>query len=417
MAEVNVTLTNGNLGRVAASTDGVSGLIVTGVAVSGQFALGDVLGPFVSITEVEAKGINAAYDVTNTCCAHLQCQEFFDNAKQYGAKGTKLYVMVAAKTVTMETMCDKTSTYVKKMLQHGEGAIKLVGISRVPDGGYTPAYTAQLEDDMWDAIVKLKELWTEQFGLNRPFDAFIEGRNWQGTVSSTQDLRNVSSGPNANRVSIVIGQSKEMNDHGGTVAACLLAASVGAALGSAAALSVQRSIARVKNGPVFTSEAFTSDGEPLTDLTSVDIALIQSLQDKGYIFLRGRDGKPGLYWSCDANACPITDDYADKSRSRPIDKVVRIAAEVYMDDYEDDIALNPETGKMAVEVIKGFQERITVRVDQLMTSRGELSGFTAYCDPDQDVITDDEIDVELLPVPKGKVKAVNVTVGYSVGSN
>ncbi len=409
---VNISLTNGNLGRVAPPADGISGLIVSGIAVGGQFALGDVLGPFVSIQEVEAKGIDAAYDIANDTNAHLHCKEFFDHASKFGGRGQQLYVMVAAKTVSMEDLCDKTEAYAKKMLDAAAGKIRLLGITRVPDGGYTPAYTAQLEDDMWDAIVKLVELYDEQLAINRPFDAFIEARNWQGTVSTTQDLRDASTGPGANSVSLVLGQTKEMNDLGATVTEALLAASVGAVLGSASALPVQRNIGRIKNGPVFTTGAFTSDGEPVSDLTP---ALVQSMVTKGYVFLRTHENRTGIYWSGDANACPVTDDYANKHRSRPIHKVVRIAQDVYLNDYLDDIQLNPETGKMDVSVVKSFQQRIIEQVDTEMTTRGELSGMGAFCDPQQDVLTTDTVAVELLPVPKGMVNAVNVTVGYSSG--
>lgn len=412
--QVNISLTNGNLGRVAPPADGISGIIVSGVAISGVFALGDVLGPYKSLAEVEALGITEAYDTTNTCAAWHQISEFYKNAANFGGKGQQLYIMVVAKTVTMTQMCDVANNYAKKLLNTAAGKIRLLGITRTPDGGYSPTIEDELEADMWTAITKLKELYTAQMALNRPFDAYIEGRNWDGTEADTLDLRDAADTPDAYMVSVVLGQSKELYDYGATVAAARDMASVGAAMGSAAALPVQRNIGRVRNGAVFTTDAYLTNGAHISTLTD---AQIESLVAKGYIFFRKHLNKAGIYWSGDANAVAITNDYANKHRSRPIHKVVRIANDVYIEDYLDDIQLDPETGKMSAEVVKSFQERIVEAVNTQMTTRGELSGMSAFCDPDQDVLTDNQVDVELLPVPKGMVDAVNVTVGYSAGTN
>jgi len=408
---VVTTLTGGNLGRAAASTDGTAGIVVSGAAVGGSFALGDVLGPFKTIQEVEAVGINAAYDVTNDTNAYQHASEFFTFANQFGgAKGTGLYIMVVAKTVTMEDICDKANAYAKKLLTTAAGKIKILGITRVPDGAYTPAYTDQLEDDLADAIVKLKELYTEEFGFHRPFHTLIEAMQWQGTVASTLDLRDASAGFTWEHGGVVLGQTGGMKTLGDTVSEVAESASVGAALGSMAACFVQESIGKVKKGMATSVAPYTSDGALVTALSDSQMS---TLEDQGFIFLRPHVGKPGYYWSNDANACAITSDYAYASRSRPIDKVVRLAYDVYIEDYQDDIDLDPETGKMNAAVVKSFQERIKESVAGNMLSNGELSGFDAYCDPDQDVLSDDEVDVELRAVPKGRVNQVSVTVGYT----
>jgi hypothetical protein len=408
---VVTTLTSGNLGRVAANTDGTAGIIVTGVAVGGSFALGDVLGPFKTIQEVEAVGIDAAYDTTNSTNAYQHCKEFFEFANQFGGvNGTGLYIMVVADTVSMEDICDKTNAYAKTLLTTAAGAIKLLGITRVLDSGTTPSYTAELEDDLALAIAKLKELYTEEFSFHRPFQTLIEGMQWQGTVASTLDMRDASSGFTWEHGGVVLGQTGGMATLGATVTEVAESASVGAALGSMAACSVQESIGKVKKGMATSVAPYTSDGELVSALSD---AQMSTLEDQGFIFLRPHVGKPGYYWSNDANACPLTSDYAYASRSRPIDKVVRLAYDVYIEDYQDDIELDAETGKMAPSVVKSFQERIKESVAGNMLVNSELSGFDAYCDPDQDVLSDDEVDVELRAVPKGRINQVSVTVGYT----
>lgn len=410
---VNITLTSGNLGRTEPDTDGTAGIVVSGVAVSGQFALGDVLGPYKTIQEVEAIGIDAAYDTTNTTNAYQHCKEFFEYAEQWGGyKGTGLYIMVVAKTVTMEDICDKANAYAKTLLVTAAGKIKLLAISRVPDGAYTPSYTSELEDDIAAAVVKLKALYTEEFGLGRPFQSLIEGMNWQGTESSTLDLRDASSGFTWEHGGVVIGQTNGMEVLGNTVTAVDDSASVGAALGSMAACYFQESIGKVKKGKTPATAAHTSNaGANITALTD---AQVTSLKNKGYIFLRSHVGLPGYYWSTDANACVLTSDYAYASKSRPIDEVVRMANEIYLQDYQDDVELDAETGKLSPTVIKSFQERITDKVVAEMVNRKKLSGFSAFCDPAQDVQSDDQVDVELRAVSKGRVERTNVTVGYTL---
>ena len=53
LPRVTTALGNGNLGKVQASEDGIALLIVSGIAVSGKFALGDVQGPFTSLKGAE----------------------------------------------------------------------------------------------------------------------------------------------------------------------------------------------------------------------------------------------------------------------------------------------------------------------------------------------------------------------------
>jgi hypothetical protein len=404
---VNITLSNNNLGRVNSADDGISGIIVSGVAVSGQFALGDVLGPYTSVADAEADGIDSAYDVANTCLAWQHINDFFEQALEWGVKGPQLYVMVVAKTLTMANICDKANAYAKLMLTTAAGKIRLLAVTRVADGAYTPTFAGQLEVDMWTGIDNLMALRTEEFSLHRPVDFFIEGRNWQGNVSSTQDLRDASTGPDANRVSIVLGGDKAIVDLGSHAVDY---AAVGKALGAAAAIAVQRKISRVKNGKLAMSgAATTSNGALLSVLTD---AQITSLETKGYILIQPHVGLAGYYFNCDANACPITDDYAYKSKSRPIDKVCRIARTTYLNELDEDLELDQATGRLAGASIKGLQKVIDDAVNGQMSSKGEISAIRTFIDPEQDILTDDEIDIELNIVPKGYASTINVTVGY-----
>jgi len=184
LSKVIIGLSTNGLGQLAAQLDGVSGLIVSGVAVAGQFALGDVIGPFFSLAEVEAKGINSAYDTTNTCIAYKQIKDFYAEA----GTGAELWVIVAAKTISMATMFDKDGVYAPKLMNVSAGRIKMIAISRVPQTGYTATYSDQFDDDIWSAVTNGKALRADLFSKGMPVQLFIEGRDFQGTVASVKDL-------------------------------------------------------------------------------------------------------------------------------------------------------------------------------------------------------------------------------------
>lgn len=404
--KVNVTISNNNLGSLANSEDGTSALIVSGVAVGGQFALGDILGPFESVADAESKGIDAAYDTTNTCLAHKHISDFYIGAPA----GTKLYVMVVAKTMRMTTMCDKTLTHAKKILSTLNGKVKLIGITMVPDGAYTPTYSGQLEADLETAIDKMQELIVEEQGQYRYCRAILEGRNWQGSASTTLDLRDVA-GPNANGVGVVLAQDVDYvtaNAHAAKYAC------VGYVLGVLAGLPVQRSIARVKNGPVAISNAGFSNDAAYSTLNDSNL---DSLHDKGYIFLKQHVQKAGFYFNKDNAACPLTDDYNTLSRGRVMDKVARITRDVYTNDIEDEVDVDPELGTLAVATCKGFQGEVEKAIDEQMTSKGEISAVSAYCNAAQNVLTTSEIAIEVDIVPKGVASSIDVKLAYKVATS
>jgi hypothetical protein len=401
---VSASLSNGNLGRNAPSEDSVAGLIVSGVAVAGQFALGDILGPFTSLADAEALTINAAYDSTNTCLAFQHIKEFYDHAPA----GSRLYVMVVAKTVTMNTICDPAATHAKKLLSQTGGVIRMLGITRVPDAAYVPTYTGQFEQDLLDAITKLNLLYTEEFNAQRPFSAFIEGRNFQGTVSSITNLR-ATNGPNAPHVAVVLGQD---NTVATAAAHAAKYASVGIALGCAAAVPVQRNIGRVKNGPVKVVRASLSNGALMSTISDVNQ---NTLDTNGYVFFRQHVGLAGFYFNDDHTAAPVTNDYAQFTYSRTVNKAVRIAYTTYVNELLDEVLVDATTGKLSTAVIKHYQGILESAI--LSNMIDEISGVTVAVDANQNVLSTGQVKVVLSIVPVGTVRKIQVTIGFNNPAN
>lgn len=421
LSKVIIGLSTNGLGQIAAQTDGVAGLIVSGVAVVGKFALGDVIGPFFSLADAEAKGIDAAYDTANTCIAYKQIKDFYAEA----GTGAELWVIVAAKTVTMATMLDKDGAYAPKLLDVSAGRVKMIAISRIPQTGYTATYTDQFDDDIWTAVTNGKALRTDLFSKGMPVQLFIEGRDFQGTVASTKDLSGAAT-TNAPFISIMIGQDvaySSANAHAAKYAA------VGLLLGRVASIQVQRNIGRVQDGArLSVANPGLSNGSPLKTATTVNFTDTQLgvLTDRNYILFRTIQGKSGAYFNNDYCACPRTSDYNRISRCRPIDKAVRITNSTYIEELLDDPELNPETGKLDASVIKQFQSKIEIAIQQQMitnpqingtTGVKEISGVRAVADPNQNVVTTNKIAVKLKVVPKGMTDAIEVELGYATSLN
>lgn len=403
MSRPTVTIIEGNgaLGRVAPSTDGISGLIVSGVAVSGQFALGDVLGPFKSPQDAIDKGITALYDTTNTCLAYKHIADFYE----YAGLGTELYVMVVAKTVVMADLANKGMNYAKKMLTTALGKIKLLAITRVPDALYVPVYTEGFDGDLWTAVTNAKALVAEEFALYRPVSIICEGRDFQGNASTTKNLRNAA-GLNANRVGIMMGADNTIST---TIAHAAKYAAAGIALGKLAGIPVQRNVGRVKDGDSGITSAGFSNGAAYNTLTDTNL---NTLHDNGYMFFVQHAGKAGFFFNDDPTAAPLTDDYSSISRGRTMDKAARITRSVYLEELNDDIALDPTTGKLAISTIKHYQGAVEREINAQMTANGEIVSVAAFVDPNQNVLSTDKISTTLKIMPKAISKTIEATLSF-----
>ena len=402
LPNVNIGLSNGNLGRPSESEDGIAAIIGSGIAVTDKFALGDIIGPFFSPLDAEAKGIDAAYDTANKSLIYQHIVDFYAEA----GVGSELYVMVVADTVTMTEMADKTKDNIAKLLRTLDGKIRLVAITRVPDANYTPTVLSGFDDDVFTAVEKAQELAEYEFTKQRPVDIFIEGRDFQGTASAAKDIRDAATGTNANAVSVVISCDPDVSAIDEKYNAY---ANVGLALGRAAASSVQENIGKVKNGKLNISKAGLSNGAEITEFNQdVDFDV---LNDFGYIFIRTFPGKAGLYFNDDHNACPITDDYAYKNRKRVINKAARIAYRVFVDEINSDSEVDESTGKLTPATIKAFQNMIEESIELDMS--GEISGVSAFVDPDQNVLSLDLIEIELNITPKTTNRNFDITLGFS----
>lgn len=398
---VNISYSNDALGTQAPAQDGISALIVSGPS-TGNFNNDEVLGPFKSIDQVENAGIDENYDDTNDVLAHRHCLDFFNEA---GA-GKTLYVMVVTQSTLMADMADKSKDYAAKLLETVNGPIRLLGITRVPDGTYSPTYSDGIDPDVINAITNAKALVTEQQSKHRPINVVIEGRDYQGTPTGLKDLRDSTSSPEANRCSVIIGNDYSVSSDR---TAYEKYASVGIDIGRLARISVEKNPGRVMDGPVSIEQAGTSDGQKLDNLSDVNK---ETLNGRGYIFFRKITGKTGFYINDSHTATPVTDDYAYQEFGRVIDKAARITYDVYVDEILGNVEVDPNNGQLAPGVAEYYRKIIESAITARMVSRGEASGRQAFVDPEQNILANSELDVQLKVIPKGVLRQLNAELGF-----
>jgi len=309
--------------------------------------------------------------------------------------------MPVAKTVTLANMVDKAGDYAPALLEGANGAIKLLAF----------ASTLGTFADVVAAASAAQLLYKWAFDNFMPLNIFLEGANCPADLATLADLRDATTGPDADRVSVVICNDAAITtdaegvatNYDGYAAVCLT-------MGRAAAIPVQRNIGRVKDGRLPVVSPALSNGDLIDALSN---AVLDGINAKGYIFMRKHVGKAGAFFNGDHTAVKLESDFASISRGRPIDKAVRIVRQVYVEELLDDIELDPATGSMAPEVITAYQQSCDGAIMINMTAEGEISGGRTYVDPAQDVLATDKVKTKLKIVPKGMVKEIEVELGYT----
>lgn len=383
MGKVNITLTNGTLGGVAATNDGVAGLVCTG---TGDGVTVNTPLTVYSLDDAIAQGITEADEPF----AYKHISEFYSEAPE----GSELWVMTVADTVLLANMT--TLAYangIKKLVDASGQRIALAACARNPPEDYTPSGAAQfLDSDSIAAVSPAQLLVVAYQEKYTPLRVLIEGRV-VAVANVTIYAPNTAA---ANGAAMVIGGSESGPG-----------ASVGLALGRAAKNAVQRNIGAVEDGPVgLTGTAYigTKTVDELFNSGQLD-----TLEDAGYMMLFKYAQKAGYYWNDDHMLAPDSDDYHSLANGRVIDKAIKLTYATYINSINTDILIDA-AGKIDAGVAKSLEGKIENAVNTAMA--GEISAFDAFIDVNQNVLSTEEVAVVLKITPKGYLKSIDVKLGF-----
>ena len=382
---VDIEILNNQIGASSPSDDGIMGLILSGVAAAG-IALLDPKQIF-SVDDAAALGLDAAYDTTNSLDVHKQINEFYLRA----ARGQECWVMLVSQTTTMADACNRTNNIARVLLDRAP-QMSMVGITRTPDAAYIPTFVDGIDDDVNAAVLNAHELCQEYAGDNSPLRFLVGARAFQGVPA---DLRNFRANTQ-NRCGVVLGSLTTDGDP-----------AVGFTLGQFSNRPVQRNIGRVKDGDLAIGDAYFTNGMPIENYQDA----LDSIHDKGYIFMRSFKRRNGYWFNDDASCAPLSDDYAYLARGRVIDKAQKITYDTFLNEIHDDLDID-DNGFMDPAVVKTYEGTIEEAIGGLMLP-GEISGVRCIINPEQNLLANNTVRIERLGVrPKGYAKFIYVPLGF-----
>ena len=217
----------------------------------------------------------------------------------------------------------------------------------------------------------------------------------------------------APRVSVVIAQAgsgtgaelyaSKDNKTNATVSA------IGVALGTLSKASVHQCIAWVKQFPSGISLPALGDG---TLVKTIDKAELEKLDTARYLFLNNVVGVAGSYWNDSHTMDSATSDYAAIESVRTMDKAVRGIRTYLTPELGGNVYIDPDTGKLQSYTVSHLETTANIPLEE-MEKAGELSGYKAEIDAEQDVLSTSTIEVVIKNVPVGVVRKFKVKIGFA----
>lgn len=381
----------GGLAKRLPGEDHISGLVVYGEPNVGKTLL-------IEAEQLATMGIT---HVTNPTL-HYHVSEYFRVNP-----GSKLYIVSSLDN-------DGQFIAVKQLQQFAEAKIRQLGIVDLITtfANLTTAATtiATVQNELATANMPLEVVWSI---------ANITPAN----LIALPNLHNLT----CERLSICIGQdgSGRGNYVSGVVGKKV--GIIGACLGAISRAKVHESIAWVEKqnlvtgtypksltGDVFVAReldvpAFV-DGTLLSDLTP---AQVQSIHDKGYLFLIKHIGFTGSFFNDSFTCTALDNDFATIENNRAIDKAQRGVYAKLLPKISGPIYIDSSTGKISADSISSLEAIASIPLEQ-MERDGELSGFKIFINPDQDVLSSSRLQVTMKIVPVGVLREIVVNIGFAL---
>ncbi|WP_294719316.1 DUF2586 family protein [Prevotella sp.] len=336
-----------------------------------------------TIDKAEELGITADATAWSVKMLHYQLEEVFRINPSI-----TLYVGLFSKPENM------TFQELKTVQNYAEGAIRQMAIW---NGDTAP--TA-------DNIVKLEAVADSLDTENAPLSTL-----YAPLVSNYKNLPS-NLATNNPRVSVVIAQAgsgtgaelykSKDNKTKATVSA------IGVALGTLSKAAVHQCIAWVKNFPSGISMPALGDG---TLVRTIDKGELEKLDTNRYLFLNNVVGVAGSYWNDSHTMDSPTSDYAAIESVRTMDKAVRGIRTYLTPELGGNVYIDPDTGKLQSYTVSHLETTANIPLEE-MEKAGELSGYKAEIDAEQDVLSTSTIEVTIKNVPVGVVRKFKVKIGF-----
>lgn len=390
MNSLDIKRQNGNVPKTLAGQDHVSGMIfyVNEKDIPDSFKTNPVQAVS-TITRAEELGITKeAASSWATRLMHYQLEETFRINN-----GISLYVGIFTKPAT------HTFAELATVQNYANGAIRQFGI--------------------WDGLTPLA---AETVTLLEAKADALDNENAPVVVgyapslkSGYQTLDKLTIAGAAPRVSVIIAQAGGDNDTGALLFAETsnkttknAVSCIGVWLGHVSAAAVHESISWVKKFPSGISLPALSDG---TEVRNIDKAWLEKLDTARFLFLTPIVGVSGSYWNDSHNMDAAISDYNAIELVRTMDKACRGIRTYLTPELGGNVYIDATTGKLQSYTVAHLETTANKALED-MEKAGELSGYQAAIDPEQDVLSSSTIEVVIKNVPVGVIRKIKVKIGY-----
>ena len=395
---VNISRTN-NFGGATNIADNVGLLIIGGAVATSQLALHTAAG-LLSVSDAVDKGIDPAYDDTNSILAYHQIDEFFRVAPE-----AKLYIVLDDGNMTAEQL--------KAIFKENQD-ISFAGMVR--NSATAPADFAAFAGNYQNVLNDLR-------AEGRFISSFIvEAAEFDAAklISAYADMRAL----NAPQISVVLSQDPVIR---GLKTAYETYAAVGTALGSIAVRKVNENIGSVdievkprqyKGTQDYTLTnagrqrwmgAVLQSGKNANELTATEIA---ALNTKGYLFVAAFNGYPGYFWNDSHAAVTATSDYARIENNRVFDKAALLIRKALLPKVKSNIAKDPQTGFIDSATATELEALAEKKLGQMVADK-ECSGVGVYINPEQSLTTGTPLVVQTKVVHNDIIHEFDVQLGLT----
>ena len=394
---LNINRQNGNVPKSLPGEDHITGLVIYMAAADiPESFKAERVQPLSTIDAAEAAGIvdyTTAADGTQTAAPWAVRVLHYHLSELYRINpAISLYVGIFEKPQT-DTL---TFAEIKTVQNFAEGRIRQIGVwcgDRVPS-----------EDDLVAIQGQADTLEAEGAELSVVYAP---------KVANVKQISTKLAGGNKCRISVVIGQAGSgtgaelYKDKANAAKASV--SGLGVVLGLISKAKVHQCIAWVKEFPTGISLPAFGDGTLLRDM---DKALVEQLDTARYLFFVTQQGQSGSYMNDSHTMDSATSDYASIESVRTMDKGARGVRAYLIPELGGNVYVDADTGKLASYPVAHL-ETVAGHALEDMEKAGELSGYKAEIDPDQDVAASSTVDIVLKKVAVPVMRHVRIKIGFA----
>lgn len=378
--DVKFVTTAGGLGRLPAEKDYVSAIIISLAATPSGWT-NDLGKRYQSLDEAEADGI--VEGDANFGLLWYFISEFFRIAGP-----SELYVVDAADAgFSAQAFFDLTSGEVRQIYYHTGATFATIATNV----GTVQTFCTALATLHAPCVAV-----TSIIDNTTAIDADVVDMRAQNSQDVSVLIGGDGSGTGAE---IATDLSNDYTPAGGTVLGLLAAAKVHENIGWVSKYNVQL-------GDNFDTVEI-ADGQ---EYNAIAGSVLTALNTKGYLFFRKHVGLAGAYLNDSHSATSATSDFAYIENNRTLQKAKRNIRTALLPMLNSPLTVNAD-GTLSADSVKFF-ENLASKPLERMQAAGELSNFSVYIDPAQDVLATSQLLITVKIQPRGVARTIEVTIGF-----